>query len=182
MKLAAPTALLVSLLSLGVSAWSAYKADMNTSLAYRPYAIAAPMFDDSGKKHGIYLSNAGLGPATINSMSVTVDGRVYSGLDESIWPQFIRDMKLTPSCFRTGWPFSQSVLRVGEDAPLLVLTDNASLSCQMQLATLLAQKDMEVAIGYMSIFGQDYTFRHGVRLPDETLRDLTAKWHQLTGQ
>jgi len=77
MKLAAPTALLVSLLSLGVSAWSAYKADVNTKLAYRPYAIAAPMFDDSGNKHGIYLSNAGLGPATINSMTVTVDGRIY---------------------------------------------------------------------------------------------------------
>jgi hypothetical protein len=182
MKLTATTALLVSLLSLAVSAWSAYKTNENTTLAYRPYVITTPMFDDSGKKHGIYLSNAGLGPAAISSISVAVDGRVYTGLNDSIWPQFIRDMKLTSSCFRTGWPASQSVVRVSEDDPLFVLTDNASLMCQMELATLLAQKDIEVTIGYASLFGQNYVSRNSVRLHDDALLDLTTKWHRLTGQ
>lgn len=172
MKIAidAPAALLVSLVSLAVSIWGAISSNQNAKISARPYVIATPQLDGSAKKVGLYVSNAGPGAAVIKSTVITFDGNRYEALDRSAWPELIRDMHLTNSCYRTGWPERGHIVKAGEEDPLIAVSDFALPACQAEMLALLASKDMTVRIEYQSIFDETYVFERNVRF-----RDVTAE-------
>ena len=156
--------------------WLAYKTYASSKLLYRPYAIATPYFDDTGKKHGIYLSNAGLGPAIIKNMTVTVDGKEYAGLETSVWPRFIADMGLSPmGCFRTGWPTPNAVVKSGDDVPLVTVSEFGAFDCMRQIFQVLATKKVMMVISYSSLYGDDFTSSNRLSLNDANATRLAQQ-------
>jgi hypothetical protein len=153
-----------------------YKTYTSNKLLYRPYAIATPHFDDTGKKHGIYLSNAGLGPAIIKNMTVTVDGKEYSGLETSIWPRFTADMGLSQAgCFRTGWPLTGAVVKSGEEVPLFTVSDFGAFDCMHQILQLLANKRIVLDITYFSLYGDEFSSSNRLNLNDVNATRLAQR-------
>ncbi len=165
----------------GWSAWSAHATYTSNRLLYRPYAITTQYFDDTGKKHGIYLSNAGLGPAILKDMRVTVGGRTYSGLGTSIWPQFSTDMGLSGvTCLRTSWPPQDTVIKVGEEAPLLTVSDFAAPGCMPLMLQLLADNDIVVEIRYASPDGDEFSSINHMRLNNSDAVHLSEQIKKLS--
>jgi hypothetical protein len=176
---AAILAILVSLLALGVSFWATSQAKTQARLSVRPYVVAAPLLDESGGKIGLYLSNAGIGPAIIKDMSVTIGGRSYKGLGPSIWPQFIQDVNGTRFCYRTGWPAQNAVLRIGADDPLLTVAVTASPSCKSEILKILAGERIYVHVSYESIYEDAFSFDGDVHMNDSTLENVASLMTQL---
>ncbi|AOZ02508.1 hypothetical protein BKK81_25050 [Cupriavidus sp. USMAHM13] len=159
------------------AAWATHQSYTGNKLLYRPYAITTQYFDDTGQKHGIYLSNAGLGPAIIKSMTVTVGGRRYTGLGPSIWPQFRADLGLSATgCFRTGWPVQDSVVKAGEEIPLFTVSGLADLACHVQMMKLLADNSIVIEIEYASLYGDEFSASGHMRLNDDTVRQLVEQF------
>lgn len=159
------------------AAWATHQSYTSNKLLYRPYAITTQYFDDTSRKYGIYLSNAGLGPAIIKSMTVTVGGRRYTGLGPSIWPQFRADLGLSATgCFRTGWPVQDSVVKAGEEIPLFTVSGLANLACQAQMMKLLADNSIVIEIEYASLYGDKFSASGDMRLNDDTARQLAEQF------
>ena len=155
------------------AAWAAHESYASNKLLYRPYAITTQYFDDTSRKYGIYLSNAGLGPAIIKSMTVTVGDRKYTGLGPSIWPQFRADMGVsTTDCFRTGWPLQDGVVKAGEEVPLFTLSSVAKLACHEQMLKLLANNSIVIEIKFASLYGDEFSTTGDMRLNDATACQL----------
>ena len=158
------------------AAWATHESYTSNKLLYRPYAITTQYFDDTSRKYGIYLSNAGLGPAIIKSMTVTVGDRRYAGLGPSIWPQFRADMGVsTTDCFRTGWPLQDSVVKAGEEVPLFTVSGVANLACHEQMLKLLANNSIVIEIKYASLYGDEFSTTGDMRLNDATAGQLTEQ-------
>ncbi|MHA6833136.1 hypothetical protein [Ralstonia pseudosolanacearum] len=150
-------------------------------MLYRPYAITTQYFDDTGKKYGIYLSNAGLGPAIIKDMLVTVGGRTYSGLGASIWPQFGADMGIGGMiCLRSAWPPQDSVMKVGEEVPLFTVSDFAAAGCMLQMFQLLANNDIVVEVRYASLYGDEFSSINHMRLNNSDAIHLAEQLKRLS--
>lgn len=159
------------------AAWATHQSYTSNKLLYRPYAITTQYFDDTSRKYGIYLSNAGLGPAIIKSMTVTVGGRRYTGLGPSIWPQFRADLGLSATgCFRTGWPVQDSVVKAGEEIPLFTVSELANLACHIQMMKLLADNSIVIEIKYASLYGDEFSASGDMRLNDDTARQLVEQF------
>ncbi|NWK43455.1 hypothetical protein [Ralstonia pickettii] len=167
-----PAAFIVSVLSLVVASWGAINSNQNAKVSARPYLVATPQLDGSAKKFGLYVSNAGPGAAVIKNAAITANGKRYEGLTTSIWPDFIRDTGLTTLCYRTGWPQEGSVLKTGEDDPLLVVSDSAPPTCQAEILRLLASKDLTIRIEYQSIFDETYVFERNIRFRDASAEKI----------
>jgi len=178
---AAVVAIVISVLALGVSFWGTSQAKTQARLSVRPYVIATPFLDESGGKIGLYLSNAGVGPAVIKDMSITIGNRSYNGLGPSIWPQFIQDVNGTRLCYRTGWPPQNAVLRIGEDDPLLAVSVTAPASCKAEILRILAGQKIYVHISYESIYQDAFTFDGDVHMNDATAENLAWLTEQLEG-
>ncbi|VWC73221.1 hypothetical protein BCO18175_02176 [Burkholderia contaminans] len=158
------------------AAWATHESYTSNRLLNRPYVITTQYFDDTGRKYGIYLSNAGLGPAIIKSMTVTVGGRRYTGLGASIWPQFRTDLGIsTTDCFRTGWPLQDSVMKAGEEVPLFTVSGAANLACHVQMLKLLADNSIVIEIKYASLYGDEFSAMEDMRLNDATAGQLTEQ-------
>ncbi|WP_162999227.1 hypothetical protein [Burkholderia sp. Nafp2/4-1b] len=172
----------MSLISAGisiVSAWFAYQAMKSNELVYRPYVVATQHFDESENRHGLYLSNAGLGPAIIKDVTVTIESRKYSGLGASIWPRFQSDAGIDGiGCFRTGWPRPADPLRAGEIIPLLALSDKAPPQCLPMLLKLLAMNDISIEVQYESIHGAAFSSTRDVGIHDPDVQRIA---HQYDG-
>jgi hypothetical protein len=177
--LTAGLAAAISVVSAGASlwaAWATHESYTSNKLVYRPYAISTQYFDDTSRKYGIYLSNAGLGPAIIKSMTVKVGDRRYTGLGPSIWPQFRADLGVSATdCFRTGWPVQDSVVKPGEEIPLFTVSGVANLACHAQMLRLLANNSIVIEIKYASLYGDEFSTTGDMRLEDATARQLTEQ-------
>ncbi len=166
-------AIAISICSLVASLWAANEASQNTRNTNRPYVTVVPMWDKSNKLPGIYLNNAGLGPAILTDMTVTIQGRIYSGLGPDIWPKFERDMGFPDTCFKTAWPRPYDVLKAGEETPLFVVTEDANALCQAKLATVLSD-DLRIHIAYQSSYEKPYTYDGSVHMYSPRLVELAA--------
>ncbi|KAF1040089.1 MAG: hypothetical protein GAK33_01089 [Burkholderia lata] len=158
------------------AAWATHESYTSNKLLYRPYAITTQYFDDTSRKYGIYLSNAGIGPAIIKNMTVTVGDRRYTGLGPSIWPQFRADMGVSRTdCFRTGWPLPDSVVKAGEEVPLFTVSGVANLACHEQMLKLLTYNSIVIEIKYASLYGDEFSTTGDMRLNDATASQVTEQ-------
>ncbi|HIH2748398.1 hypothetical protein L3V59_31500 [Burkholderia aenigmatica] len=180
---AARYATIVSIVSAGisiVSAWFAHEAMKSNELVYRPYVVATQHFDDSENRRGIYLSNAGLGPAIIKDMTVTIGTRKYTGLGPSIWSRVQSDAGVgATGCFRTGWPRPDDPLKAGEIVPLLALSDKASPSCLPILLKLLAMNDIAIDIQYESVHGTAFSSTRDVGIHDPDATQIARQYDDI---
>ncbi|WP_157381756.1 hypothetical protein [Burkholderia ubonensis] len=171
-------AIVISTVSLAASIWAAIEANKNTWRTNRPYVTVVPQWDESNKLPGIYLNNAGLGPAILTHMTVSIQGRTYSGLGPDIWPKFEHDMGFPDTCFKTAWPRPHDVLKTGEETPLFVITEKASPRCRAKLAVLL-NDDLRVHIEYQSAYEKSYTYDGSTHMYSPRLPELAAADKQL---
>ncbi|RSK61350.1 hypothetical protein [Burkholderia pseudomallei] len=171
-------AIVISIFSLAASLWSAREANKNTWNTNRPYVTVVPMWDKSNKPPGIYLNNAGLGPAILIDMSVTIQGRTYSGLGPDIWPKFEQDMGFSDTCFKTAWPRPYDVLKAGEETPLFVIGENADALCHAKLATVLSD-DLRIHVAYQSSYEKPYTYDGSAHMYSPRLTELSAAGKKL---
>ncbi|MFM0492045.1 hypothetical protein [Paraburkholderia graminis] len=169
----------ISILAAVISCWGAYTTNRNAKLTYRPYVTALPFLDQSGHRLGLYISNPGLGPAVLKDMTITMNGKSYSGLGRSKWPQFISDAGMAADCFREGWPPVGTVLKAGDDDAVLVLNDPVRLNCVEEMTKLLGGDDIHVHIEYDSIYDDRYSFDGSVHINDDYAEQAAATYRQL---
>lgn len=103
-----------------------------------------------------------------------MNGKSYSGLGRSIWPQFISDKGMPAGCFRKGWPPVGAVLKAGEEDPILVLSDAAPSGCVGEMIKLLGGDDIRIHIEYDSIYDDRYSFDGSVHFNDDDAERAAA--------
>ncbi|MGS0897164.1 hypothetical protein ACVBGC_32205 [Burkholderia stagnalis] len=173
----------LSLAAAAVSAWFAHVAISSNERIYRPYVVATQQFDASGKKIGIYLSNAGLGPAILKDIVVTVGDKRYSGPGTSIWPRFASDMGVADQpCFRSSWPRPDDAMKAGEDLPLFALSDFAPPECRLTMLKLLTTRDISIEVKFESVHGAPSATTRVVRITDPEAMRTAAQYESLEQQ
>jgi hypothetical protein len=141
-------------------------------LSVQPYITVTPYLEGPGGRNGLYISNAGNGPARITSIDVTVDGRTFHGPGDSPWPSIERDIGVE-GCFKRGWPEGETVLRAGDQVTFLTETRATGVpACQLAVLKLLTQSDMKYTIHYASMDDLNFVFEGHAKVNDADIVKL----------
>ena len=97
-------------------------AERHNKVTVAPLIRVIPYAEGKGGRNGLFVSNVGLGPATISGFSATAGAINASGFEADHWPEILAAAGAIPMCFATGWPRAGSVVRAGEELPLVYIT------------------------------------------------------------
>ncbi|MFJ2991235.1 hypothetical protein [Pandoraea sp. NPDC087047] len=138
----------------------------------RPYAIVTPHLDNEGKHMGAYLSNEGTGPAILKEAILNVDGKEYRGLGDTVWPKVLEDLRyVNVNCFRSAWPAADSVIRAGNETPLITVREDTNNLCFMSIVDFLTNHDVRLTLRYESLYGDSFESKQSLKISDERLFD-----------
>jgi hypothetical protein len=73
------SSVLVAMCALGYTIWQGKKAQQHNRLSFRPHLASWANEDAEKGLYTVELINNGLGPALIDSFTITVDGKIISG-------------------------------------------------------------------------------------------------------
>lgn len=156
--IASVSAVLISLFAVGLSWWQLEVGREHNRLSVRPLVIVTPYLEGPGGRNGLYLSNEGLGPAVLKDMKAVVAGKSFGGLGMSHWRQILKELNANPLCFSQAWPTYESVLKVGEELPILSLTKADLPICGSAAFELLTQRKMSMQVDYASLYGEAFVW------------------------
>jgi hypothetical protein len=167
---AAVTALCVSLASALFAWWQVDVTQTHNRRSLMPIIQVTPYLEGPSGRNGLYLTNDGLGPATLVDFQVKAGDLVVTGLDEDRWPQLLTAAKLNPNCFSTAWPRRNATIRPGVETPLLQLTKAAkSEVCFGEALKLAAGPGLQIQIDYDSIYSERVRLNTDSRIRSNTL-------------
>jgi hypothetical protein len=154
---------LISLVALIISIASAYFtwqqleiSRTHNRLSVEPIVHVTPYAEGKQGRNGLYVSNAGLGPAIIRSFSAKAAGISAAGFDSDRWPEILTSAGVTEKCFATGWPRANSALKPGEELPLFYVTKAEGMDvCYTQMIKLMGGTGIEVTVHYESIYKEE---------------------------
>jgi hypothetical protein len=155
-------ALVVSGFAAGVSLWQYQAAVTHNKLSVKPHvAVTVQLEGGLLERTGMYISNEGLGPAIINTITVEVGGKSYDATNPYVWRNIAHDRNLEINCFRRGFAKLGSVLKAGEERSLLVVTQAlipvvGGKICHEELLQFLQSDGLKVRVDYASMYGDSW--------------------------
>jgi hypothetical protein len=141
-------ATVVGLLSLGVSAYTAYTLHMQTRAQVFPYLQIV----DLGEQHRIAVYNKGVGPAFVRSVRVEVGGKPVTG-----WREFFAASKLK---LKGGFAYSnvnRVAIAANETLPALIFQDVDDFKAYQAIDPMT----YNVEVCYCSVLDECWRFGSG---------------------
>jgi len=105
-----------------------------------------------GKRTGLYLTNLGLGPATLEKLSLEVGGQTYDLMQPHGQEVAVKAMGLDSLCVMIVLPQPGTVLKVNEEGPLLATTASPiGPICAVPVMEALDNREIKVHMVYSSM-------------------------------
>jgi hypothetical protein len=152
---AAVLALFISIFA-AVFSWQQVEVSrVHNRISVAPILHVTPYAEGKSGRNGLYVSNVGLGPALIKEFRASSGAFVAEGFESDRWIDILAAAKINPACFATGWPRLDSVVKAGEELPLVHVTkaDGADI-CYTEMIKLIGGTGVEVAVTYESVYGE----------------------------
>ena len=148
----------------------------HNKLSVLPILQITPYLEGENGRNGLYISNDGLGPATIKSFSVKSNGATASGFEADRWAEVLSATNLDPNCFATAWPKREATLKAGDSSPLLYVADVANKkTCLLEMVRLIGGNPIYIAIDYESIYKEKRHLSADSKIFSKTLDSLYQK-------
>lgn len=144
---------LVAVIAVAVSIKQGVDSRRHNTLSVMPFLAARPALEGEGKNNGLYLGNAGLGPAIINKATLSVDGKAYD-FTRNAWSEVFKNTELQSLCFATSWLAEGSALSAGEEVALISVTKADLPLCYFETLMLITQHTLKIDIHYASMYGE----------------------------
>ena len=144
-----------------------------------PILQLTPYLEGNPGRNGLYLLNAGLGPAIITDFSVKSGNIVARGFESDRWAEILSASGVNPYCFATAWPKGETALSPEVEVPLIYITKAKGASfCFSELVKLIAGDPIEITVDYESIYGESKQLSENSNIHSKALSALHRK---LTG-
>jgi len=130
----------------------------------------------AGKKTGLYLTNLGLGPATLTKLSIEMGGQTYDLMQPHGQEIAVQAMGLNSLCVVIVAPEPGTVLKVNEEGPLLASTSSPIAPlCALPLMKALDKRDIKVHFGDTSMWDEKIEDSQSIHLDlDEAIGIVQA--------
>lgn len=146
-------ALGISTLALGISLWQGWALIEHNRLSVRPHVTGTPYLEGPGARNGLYLVNLGLGPAILDSATISFDGTDYD-LSTDFWEDALVAIGVEPVCFIRSWLPVGAAIVVDQEIPLLATNGSNMPLCLHESLKLLTEHRIELTLEYGSLYGE----------------------------
>lgn len=156
----ATTALVIALLAMIATFWQAHAARAFGRISVRPH-LDWGINRFPGKPVILYLSNSGLGPAVIDSITLTLDGRNYP-IDNMELPKEIRDEVMSIGGL-TEWVLFSKGTPISSGTQINLFSfQNQSLNQSSYNRAITLLERIGVEIDYSSMYKEKFKLRRTV--------------------
>ncbi|QGT83979.1 hypothetical protein [Pseudomonas coronafaciens] len=159
--------LAIGVCALGLSLWQGYQQKVQNHIAVEPRINAYFKVDGKTDQNGLYIFNNGLGPAYVESIEVTVDGRPVTDASYGRFGGAVDSMRLGTDCLTIGGPRPNDSLKLGEEVGLIEISKNAPSACAITklLLGVKIQKHLDFNLIIKSIYGDRfrYNFKNNIQ-------------------
>lgn len=171
-RILAFSAVFISVLALVVSIWQGMVSREHNRLSFTPYLQVSSRLTGNTDT-GLYLENAGTGPAFIQSAIVSARGKSFD-LADNQWSELFEHIGVEPLCFRNTWLRPGAALRAEKEVDLIkITTANLPLpKCAIESLKFLTEKDAKLIIRYRSIYKEGYELSEEFALKESDLGRL----------
>ncbi|WP_426234812.1 hypothetical protein [Pseudomonas sp. TWP3-2] len=159
----------IALFALGFSIWQGDVQRTHNHVSLEPRINAYYSNDQKADREGLYLINNGMGPAFVEKLEVTVDGKTVSEGDMGKFGAALHPLGLSSGCLTIGGPRPNDSFKVGEEIALIELSKNAPPICAFSaLKMRTAFTDgLDFTVIVKSIYGDrfEYNFKKNIQIP-----------------
>jgi hypothetical protein len=135
-------------------------------LSVRPRVRIVPYLEGPGYRNGIYIINVGLGPAIIKSVQIMDGSTTYQLTELRPLIQLLRNMHLNSRCFQKASPLVDSVIRAGEETPIIARTRRVDTDCDIPVVSLVAKNSLRFKVAYESMYEEAFTIEDSAVIKD----------------
>jgi hypothetical protein len=138
-----------------VGCYQAWLAHETTKMSVRPHIRVAAYFEGPGKRTGLYLTNLGLGPATLTKLTLGMNGQTFDLMQPHGQEVAVKTMGLDSFCVAIIAPEPGVVIKANEEAPLVSSTTSPMVPlCSLQLMKAISKQDIKVQAEYSSMWDE----------------------------
>ncbi len=156
-------ALGISTLALAISLWQGLALIEHNRLSVRPHVISTPYLEGPGARNGLYIANLGLGPALLDSATISFDGTAYD-LRTDFWEEALAAIGIEPGCFARSWLPMGAAILVDQEIALLAMQDGSVPLCLHESLKLLTEHRIVVALEFGSLYGEQLSVEQAFEL------------------
>ena len=160
----AAAALLVATLAMGATFWQGHLARAHGRISVRPH-LDWGSNRYPGKPVALYLINCGIGPAVIDSITLTLDGKRFE-IDSLDLPEKIRAAVMTVSG-HTEWNLFSNGTPIASGSLINLFTfENPALGISPHNQAIAFLNRIGLEIHYSSMYGERFVVRKDVPIRD----------------
>ncbi|HCK0617601.1 hypothetical protein CGI93_22450 [Vibrio parahaemolyticus] len=163
------SSVVIALTAVCVSIWQGVVAREHNNLSVKPYITAAPRLPGVGGENGVFISNAGVGPAFIKKAFIKANGKEFD-MAVNNWPAVYTHLNLKRLCYVERWFKEGATLKAGQDVKLIAPTTSPlDASCPVEFIKLISAPELTLSIEYESIYGEEFKYSQRIGLDDQEI-------------
>lgn len=168
-RIANRATVVIALCALGFSAWQGYLQRAHNHVSLEPRLNAYFKIDGRADQWGVYIVNNGTGPAFVEALKVTVNGKPVAEGRIGQFGSAAVPLGLDLSCLIVGGPRPNDSLKVGEEVGLIETPVNAPARCtfnKLKMESAL-KDDLNFLLVVKSIYGDrfEYDYKNNIQRP-----------------
>ncbi|MDC5851399.1 hypothetical protein OPW32_19625 [Vibrio europaeus] len=161
------SSVVIAICAVCVSLWQGMVTREHNRLSLKPYLVSAPELPGVGGQNGIFLSNHGGGPAFINNIEITANGKTFD-LTKNSWSDLYQHLGIKSLCHYESYIPKGSALKSGQKVKLLAPTNNPiDPNCPVQFIELLTAPELDLFVEYQSVYEDTYIYSQRIGLGAE---------------
>ncbi len=182
-KALSTAAIIISTFALVVSIWQAKDNRDFNKLSIKPHLQVNPKLTGD-KESGLYLENAGTGTAFIDSITLSVNGKIFNLIEDNS-SEFFNSIDVKPDCYKESWPRKGAAIQSGKEFPLIKVTEANAPLCNFEAMKFLTEPSVIMNISYTSPYNEKLEFSESISLTERELGiyfELINKLKNITSQ
>ncbi|UAB68712.1 hypothetical protein INR79_09115 [Vibrio sp. SCSIO 43132] len=158
------SSVVIALTAVCVSIWQGVVAREHNRLSVKPFITSSPRVPGIGGENGVFISNAGVGPAFIKKVYIKANGNEFD-MTVNNWPAIYAHLDLKSSCYVERW-FKEGVsLKAGYEIKIIgPTTSPLDASCPIEFLKLISSPELTISLEYESIYGEEFKYSQRIGL------------------
>lgn len=155
---------IIALTAVCISIWQGIAVREHNRLSFKPYITSAPHLPGTHGDNGVFISNAGTGPAFIKSAYIRANGKEFD-ITVNNWPSIFTHLNLKRSCYANRWFKEGATLKAGQEMKIIAPTTSIlDASCLEEFLKLISSPELTLSMEYESIYGEEFRYSQRIGL------------------